>query len=184
MNRRKCGCAGTFLLLALWVLPGCGVFRAMGIASTTDIGKRRGPGGTPEAPFELNPLRSKILVLAAHECRDFQVRLPKDWYWKVTLTASTRGDNSSASLSAELRDEGGGYAPVPPFEKTKSFRLSADSRQGVIALANQGPDRPLVLRLCQDGAPVKVVMESQVSAFGNALMAPPVKSVATPPDAP
>jgi len=113
--------------------------------------------------------------MASRECRYFQVQIQSHWYWKVMLTAATRGEGRSAGLEAELATQGEGWKPVVPYESHKNFLLNADSSQGVIALANDGPERTLVLKLCQEGAPVKVILDSQVSAFGNALLAPPLK---------
>jgi hypothetical protein len=154
---------------------GCGAFRAMGLSKTSDLQRRKGIAGTADAPFVLNPLVPHTIVMSAKECRYFQVQIPSRWYWKVMLTAATRQMGRSAGLEAELLTQGEGWKPVVPYESQKTFLLNADSSQGVVAVANNGPDRVLVLKLCQEGASVKVILDSQVSAFGNALLVPPLK---------
>ncbi len=171
------------LLFVPMILAGCGTFRKLGLISAPDIDQRRGVTGTEESPLPLNPLTKYKLVMAAGECRWFQVRVPKRWYWKVTLTAVCP-DKRSGRLEASLDISDGGWKPVVPYETRKVFDLAGwsemgvrvgDSRQGVVAAANIGPERPLVLKICQSGAPVQALLEFQVSAFGDVLLAPPLK---------
>ena len=166
---------GLGVLALVWALSGCAsAMKDVGLARKTDPEMRSGPGGSPTKPQMLSPFENYRLVLAGNECRFFQIRVPAKWYWKLYVTASNEEYGQEATLNASFDTSEGGWKPLPPLETHKEFAVAESSSQGALGVANDGDDRMLTLRLCQTGAPIKVVMESQVSAYGKALLEPPL----------
>lgn len=162
-------------LLALVLSTGCvKTLRSVGLAPKPDLEWRKGPGGDVANPETLSPFKTYRLVMAGDECRFFKVRVPSQWYWKLVVTASAETEGLEAEVTAAFDLQGEGWEPLVPFENHKTFSVAQASSQAAIAVANTGVDRMLTLRLCQKGTPVKVVLSSQVSAFGEVLLAPPV----------
>ena len=72
---------------ALLSLCSCAeISKDVGMDEVPDVEQREGPVGTPDQPFLLDPFQKYDLVLAANECRYFQLKLQGKWYWKVAIT--------------------------------------------------------------------------------------------------
>lgn len=155
-------------------LGGCAAMKTVGLASKTDSEMRSGAGGSAARPEVLNPFNAYRLVMADNECRFFQLRVPSHWCWKLFVTASNEDPGQEATLSASFDTSGGSWNPLVPLESYRDFTVTDASSQGALGVANGGADRVMTLRLCQKGAPVRVVLESRVSAYGEALLEPPL----------
>jgi hypothetical protein len=164
-----------FLILLLLSL-GLGSCRTLGtdlgLVHLTDLQQREGPTGTLAAPAALDPFKRYDLVLAANECRYFQMNLPEGWYWKLFVTAVNRSKDDEGTLKAALLDSIPAWQPVPLCLSKKEFHLKAEGQEEVLGVANTGPTRPAILELCQDGPPLRVTLSSEVSPINGGLMRP------------
>jgi len=136
----------------------------IGLEQVPDIQQRKGPTGTVDQPAVLDPFKRYDLVMAANECRFLTITVPSQWYWKVFLTVANREENRRGRLDAEFLQVNPPWSSVPASAFSKSFDLGREGVQAVLGVGNTGPDRPALLRLCQQGAPLLVTIESQVSA--------------------
>ncbi len=160
------------LLVIVFNLASCAeMARDMGIDDVTDVQMRSGPAGTRDNPAVLSPFKRYDLVMAANECRYFMMQVPSDWFWKVYVTAASRRENTESRVSAMIfpSDPPWGSLPATSFER--SLVLRQDGDQAVLAVGNSGPTRPAILRICQEGAPANITLESQVSTTDK-LMGP------------
>jgi hypothetical protein len=144
----------------------------LGFVHLTDIQQREGPTGTLAQPAPLDPFKSYDLVMAANECRYFQMNLPQGWYWKLFVTAVNRSKDTSGVLKAGLLPSTPAWAAVPLCLSQKEFDLKTEGEEEVLGVANQGPTRPAVLELCQEGSPIRVTLKSEVSPINGELMNP------------
>ena len=169
---------GLALLLVLagpLAFAGCrGTFRQIGLSRKPDIDQRTGPVGTQEKPTTISPFEDINWVLAGDECRWIQIRVPHEWYWLLTVTVVNEDPGREARLEAALDASDGTWKNVPPTEFHKTFNLSEGSNQATVGDANTLGDRYLEVRLCQDGAPARVRLSSEVSPFGSKLFVPPL----------
>ena len=147
------------------------VARDMGIDDSPDIELRSGLMGTQSNPVSLDPFKRYDLIMAANECRFFSMKVPERWFWKVYLTGANRRENAQARISASIGQSGQTFASVPETYFEKTMILNREGDQVVLGVGNKGPARLAVLRICQDGAPVHVTIESQVSSTAD-LMGP------------
>ena len=170
------------LLLALlsavsWGLASCaGIARDVGIDEGPDLEQRSGAAGTQENPFPLDPFQKYELVMAADECRFFSMEVPSGWYWKATLTAANREQDRRGSLRAEILQSNPPWNPLPATSMSKNFDLAREGVAAILAVGNNGPTRTAYLRLCQDGAPIHITLQSQV--FSPGALLPPVDNQA------
>jgi hypothetical protein len=148
--------------------------KGVGLVKKPDIERREGSGGSPSRPETLNPFSTYRLVLAGDECRFFQMRVPSKWYWKLYVTAANEDQGMESKLTATFQTSEDGWKPLVPLETHKEISVADSSSQAALGVANEGDDRMLTLRLCQNGTPVIVTLESQVSAYGHALLNPPL----------
>jgi hypothetical protein len=148
--------------------------KEMGLAQKSDLERRTGSGGSPNRPETLSPFVTYRLVMAGNECRFFQMRVPSKWYWKLYVTAANEETGVEANLTASFETSDGGWQPLVPLETHKEFPVADASSQAALGVANAGDDRMLTLKLSQNGAPIKVILESQVSAYGHAILEPPL----------
>jgi hypothetical protein len=146
----------------------------VGLTRKPDLEMREGSGVPPGRPETLSPFVTYRLVMAGNECRFFQMRVPSKWYWKLYVTASDQEWGAEADLNASFDTSSDGWQPLVPLETHKEFSVSDASSQAALGAANAGDDRMLTLKLCQSGAPIKIILESQVSAYGHALLQPPL----------
>jgi len=162
----------------LW---GCAsAMKGVGLARKPDVERREGPGGPPGRPEILNPFTTYRMVLAGDECRFFQMRVPSKWYWKLYVTAANEDQGLESKLTAAFETSDEGWKPLVPLETHKEFSVSDASSQAALGVANDGDDRMLTLKLCQNGSPVIVTLESQVSVYGHALLQPPLNKTLPP----
>ncbi len=145
------------------------VARDMGLSNPTDIEQRVGPTGTPDQPAALDPFERYDLVLAADECRYFAMKLPNKWYWKVYLTVANRDESRRGRLDALILPINPPWASLPACVLNKTFTLEREGVQAILGIGNNGPDRPAVLKLCQQGAPLHVTIQSEVSSTSSLL---------------
>jgi len=141
--------------------------RDMEIDGATDVQIRSGLTGTQEAPAVLDPFKRYDLVMAANECRYFTISVPTGWYWKAYVTAACRREASEGRVSALIFPSDPAWASLPgtSFEKTMTLRQDGD--QALLAVGNNGPQRNAILRICQEGAPAYITIESQVSSTSS-----------------
>jgi hypothetical protein len=112
------------------------------------------------------------MVLAGGECRFLILKVPSQWYWKVFLTAADRSDAQKGHLTAEIAQVNPPWAPLSGTLFKRQFDLNrAEGDQAVLGVGNPGPDRFALLKLCQNGAPLIVTLQSEISAT-DALLAP------------
>ena len=156
-------------VLALSSLSCAGLARDMGIEDVPDVKLRSGPAGTLENPVPLDPFKTYNLVMAANECRFFQMKVPDHWYWKVYLTAASPRENQKGDLMASIAPLNPPWASLNGTSFAKTFNLNHEGVQAVLGVGNPGEARVAILRLCQDGAPINVTIESQVSATSSLL---------------
>jgi hypothetical protein len=166
-----------FILLSVVALglSSCeGLARDIGMSQPTDLEQRTGLTGTQENPTPLDPFKRYELVMAAGECRYFTMQVPSKWYWKIYLTAANREDNRRGTLTAEILQANPPWSPLAATNFSKSFDLGREGLQAILAVGNRAPDRLAMFKLCQDGAPLHVTIQSEVSAT-NVLMGPTKK---------
>lgn len=162
----------TMLLLLAVTLGSCSsIARDVGLEEGTDLEQRSGVGGTADNPFPLNPFKRYYLVMSGGECRFFTMEVPSAWFWKITLTAANREQDRRGSLRAEIAQSNPPWTPLPASSMSKNFDLAREGVGAVLAVGNTGPTRLALLRLCQDGAPIHVTLQSQIFSTG-ALLGP------------
>jgi len=164
-----------FLLLSVVGMGLCsclGIDRDMGLVQVPDLQQREGITGTQDNPTPLDPFKRYDLVMAASECRFFTMKVPSNWYWKIYLTAANREENRRGTLAAEIAPANPPWAPLPATAFSKNFDLSGrEGLQAILAVGNNQPDRLAFFKLCQDGAPLHITIQSEVSAT-KALLGP------------
>jgi hypothetical protein len=72
-------------------------------------------------------------------------------------------------LAAEISQVEPAWAPLPGTTLSKNMILHHDGDQALLAVGNTAQTRYAILRLCQEGAPVNVSIESQTSSTANLL---------------
>ena len=144
----------------------------LGLVHLTDLQQREGPTGTLAQPAALDPFKSYDLVMAANECRYFQMNLPQGWYWKLFVTAVNRSKDTSGVLKAGVLPSTPAWEAVPLCVSQKEFDLKTEGEEEVLGVSNKGPARPAVLELCQEGSPIRVTLKSEVSPVSGELMSP------------
>jgi hypothetical protein len=167
-------------------------FLLLGLSSCSDVSKelvsdtktdkdlREGITGTQQDPGVLDPFSKYEMVMAGGECRFLVMKIPSRWYWKAFITAADRDETQKGHLTAEIQNNPP-WAPLPGTLMKKDFDLKgAEGDQAVLAAGNPGSDRLALLKLCQDGAPLIVTLQSEISATG-ALLAPDVNGLAVQP---
>ena len=162
------------LLLVLGVgLSSCfGIDKDMGLVTVPDLQQRVGITGTQDNPTPLDPFKRYDLVMAANECRFFTMKVPSQWYWKVYLTAANHEEARRGSLAAAIAPANPPWSPLPATSFQKSFDLAGrEGIQAVLAVGNTQADRLAYFQLCQDGAPLHITIQSEVSAT-RALLGP------------
>lgn len=140
-----------------------GIARDIGLDNPSDLQQREGPTGTLDNPAPLDPFQRYDLVMAANECRFFSMKVPSKWYWKVFLTVANRSDKQRGRLTAAIVQDKPDWEPLPATSFNKNFDLGREGVQVVLAVGNNGPDRQALLQLCQDGAPLHITLQSEVS---------------------
>lgn len=143
----------------------------MGLQQSTDLEQRMGITGTAENPAVIDPFDRYDLVMAANECRYFEIKVPEKWFWKLFLTAANRDDARHGQLTAQIAPSTPQWDPVQGTSFAKNFDLGREGLQAVLAVGNSGPTRYALLRLCQQGAPLHITLQSQISATSD-LMGP------------
>ena len=144
----------------------------LGLKSPPDLEQRRGIGGTRNNPEILNPFKPVEIVMAADECRFFRVRVPRGWYLKYLVTGVNRRDGKSGYMKAEMIAEGQGWAELSPYPREKHFYLREGSNQAVVAIANQSVDRDILLKICQEGSPMGVILQPETSRIVEKFLVP------------
>jgi len=117
----------------------------------------------------LDPFKKYDLLMAANESRYFVMMVPANWYWKVYVTAASRRENAEGRLSADISQATPPWASLPGTTFSKTMILHHDGDQALLAVGNTVQTRSALLRLTQEGAPVNVTIESQVSSTTNLL---------------
>jgi hypothetical protein len=179
---RFCLPLGLCVSMAALFLGSCAeVSKDMGLVDDLpDIEQRSGPTGNEDKPAILDPFKTYNLVMAADECRVFQMKVPEKWFWKVRLTVVSPKENKKGRLNAELGPLNPPWAELPGCGFKKKFNLtSREGIQAVLGVGNPGEARLAFLRLCQQGSPLNVTIESQVSSTGK-LMVPGQKEMKSP----
>jgi hypothetical protein len=149
-----------------------GIDRDMGLVNLPDIQQREGITGTASNPTPLDPFKQYDLVMAAEECRSFTMKVPSNWYWKIYLTVANREESRRGSLTATIAPANPPWSPLPATSFNKNFDLSGrEGSQVVLAVGNNQDDREALFQLCQDGAPLHITIQSEVSAT-HALLGP------------
>ena len=163
-------CFFVLLSAAVLFLSSCAeVAKDMGFDQPSDIEQRTGPAGTENNPVVLDPFRKYNFVMAANECRFFMIKVPEKWYWKAFLTAVSPESSRRGKLSAEIVPTDPPWTSLADCVMGKNFQLDREGVQAVLGVFNRYPKRPAVLRLCQEGAPVHVTINSQVSIVTETL---------------
>jgi hypothetical protein len=143
--------------------------RDMGIDDVTDVQMRSGLTGTQNNPAALDPFKKYELVMTANETRFFTMKVPSGWYWKVYVTAASRRENVEGRLSANISQPDPPWSPLEGTSFNKAMVLKNDGDQALLAVGNTAQTRFALLRIAQEGAPVYVTIESQVSTTTNLL---------------
>ena len=163
-----CLCASVVMM----GLPGCfGLDKDMGLTEVPDLQLREGPTGTADNPAPLDPFKRYDLVLAANECRVFSLKIPAKWYWTISLTAANREEARRGKLTADILPKDADWATPPGSYLHKDFDLGHEGMEVSMGVGNNGATRPALLQLCQEGAPLRVTITSQISAT-KALVVP------------
>ena len=136
----------------------------MGLDEEPDIQQRAGLTGTMANPAVLDPFKKYNLVMAANECRYFTMKVPEHWYWKIYLTVANRKVGQSGHLEAEIAQTNPPWGALPATSFKKTIELEQGGVQAVLGVGNEQATRPALLKLCQDGVPLKIAIESQVSS--------------------
>ncbi len=158
------------LLSVLLCLVSCAEMgRDMGIDDVTEVQMRSGLTGTQANPGVIDPFQKYELVMAANECRYFIMKVPQNWYWKVYVTAACRKEAAEGRLSADISQLEPPWVSLPGTTLSKNMILHHDGDQALLAVGNTAQTRYAILRLCQEGAPVNVSIESQTSSTTNLL---------------
>ncbi|HUO57532.1 MAG TPA: hypothetical protein VMV05_05085 [bacterium] len=164
-----------FNLVLLFVCQGlvscAGVARDLGMEVVPDVEMRQGITGTQQNPAILDPFKKYHLVMSANECRFFAMKVPEKWYWKVYLTAANHVRDRQGHLEAKIAPADPPWSPLPDADFQKKFNLDVEGMQAVLGVGNGQGTRMAFLKLCQDGAPLDISIESQISAT-NELMVP------------
>jgi len=172
-NTILASCLRAFVVTAVPLLfSGCAVLVKLGIQSPPDLEQRRGPAGTAASPVVLNPFDPVRLVMAADECRTFRVRVPGGWYLKYLITVVNRRDGKPAFLKAGFQVFDPSWAEMAPHPLTKRFFIREGSSQAVLAVANRGKDRDVLLELCQEGPPMEVILQPETSKVVDTFIVP------------
>jgi len=144
----------------------------MGLVQVPDLQQREGVTGNQDNPTPLDPFKRYDLVMAANECRFFTMKVPSKWYWKIYLTAANREESRRGSLAAEIAPANPPWIPLPATSFGKHFDLAGrEGLQAILAVGNKEEDRLAFFKLCQDGAPLHITIQSEVSAT-HALLGP------------
>ncbi len=155
--------------------------KELGGGPSSAMDQKQGITGTFQNPAVMDPFKKYDLVMAGDECRFLIMKVPSQWYWKFFLTAANRNENQKGHLSAEIAKVEPPWASLPGTLLKKDFDLNhGEGDQTVLAVGNTGPDRFALLKLCQNGAPLVVTLQSEVSATG-ALLSPQTEGVALTP---
>ncbi len=163
-------------MILLLTLTSCSeVARDMGLEEVPDVQLRSGITGTQDHPTALDPFKRYDLVMAANECRFFTMKVPHKWFWKVFLTVVSRKENAQGRLMSEIAQPDPPWAQLPATTFGRTFVLTHEGDQGVLGVGNNDDTRVALLRLCQEGAPVNVTIESQISATSD-LLGPDLKN--------
>ena len=167
--------------LLLLALTSCSdVSKELVSDTKTDKDLREGITGSQQNPAVLDPFTKYEIVMAGDECRFLVMKIPSRWYWKAFITAADRDETRKGHLTAEIQNNPP-WALLPGTLLKKDFDLKgAEGDQAVLAAGNPGPDRLAHLKLCQDGAPLVITLQSEISATG-ALLAPDVNGLAVQP---
>lgn len=160
---------GLFLLLQ----ASCSeVSKELGSSTASATETRVGITGTEQNPAVLDPFTKYEMVMAGGECRFLVMKIPSRWYWKAFLTAANRDETQKGHLTAEIAQPNPPWVALPGTLLKRNFDLNrAEGDQAVLSAGNPGPGRLALLKLCQDGAPLIVTLQSEISATG-ALLAP------------
>jgi hypothetical protein len=157
-----------FASVAALSLTSCtGIARDMGLEEVPDYQQRSGITGTADQPAVLDPFKSYDLVMAADECRFFQMKVPADWYWKVFLTAANPDQSRSGKLRAQILQSDPPWGALRATSFEKEFDLTREGDQGALAVVNKGDTRVAIMKFCQQGAPLHITIQSQVSAMND-----------------
>jgi len=154
-----------FLFLAavpLFLASCAEMAKEMGEEKPADLEMRSGPVGTPANPVTLDAFKKYPLVLAGEDCRYFMLKVPSQWYWKVFLTVDNRDFERQGRLTADFARPQPPWAKLPNVDMAKIFILHREGVQGVVGVGNKDEPRYALLRLCQEGAPLKVTLQSEV----------------------
>ena len=146
-----------------------GVGRDLGMEEVPDIDLREGVKGSQQNPTVLDPFKKYNLVMAANECRFFAMKVPEKWYWKVYLTAANHQNGRRGHLDAQIAPSDPPWGRLPDADFQKTFDLGVEGLQAVLGVGNDGSTRMAFLKLCQEGAPLNVTLESQISATSDLL---------------
>jgi hypothetical protein len=179
-NKFKAGILPVLSLFLLALSSCADISKEVGSGSKSDVEVREGITGTEQNPAVLDPFTKYEMVMTGGECRYLVMKIPSRWYWKAFITAADRDETQKGHLEAEIAQGNPAWAPLPGTLFKKDFNLNrGEGDQAVLAAGNSGPDRLALLKLCQDGAPLIVTLQSEISATG-ALLAPDVNGLATP----
>jgi hypothetical protein len=152
-------------VMGLLLLSSCAeIGRDMGLEDVPDIQLRAGITGTQNNPVVLDPFKKYNLVMAANECRFFTMKVPEHWYWKIYLTVANRKVGQTGHLEAEIAQTDPPWGTLPAVNIKKTFDLDQGGVQAVLGVGNEHATRLALLKLCQDGVPLKIAIESQVSS--------------------
>ncbi len=151
----------------------------LGLSHRTDLEMRSGPVGTLDNPAYLDPFKKYNFVMSAEDCRYFQMKVPHNWYWKLFLTVDNHSDLRHGSLETAIADVDPPWAALPDSSFHKTFELDQGGVQGVLGVGNPGSDRTALLRMNQSGAPLRIILESRVSAT-SALLGPKMPTTENP----
>ncbi len=137
--------------------------RDMGLVEPTDLEQREGPGGTTDNPTVLDPFKKCTLVMAGGECRFFQLKLPQQWYWKLSLTVVNRQEGKRGKLTAQILPIKPPWDALRDLKSGKAFELGRESIAGTIGVGTGGPSRVAFLPFWREGPPLRWTLESQIS---------------------
>ncbi len=151
--------------LGLLLLPSYAEMgRDMGLVNQPDIQQRTGLTGTQDNPAPLDPFKKYSLVMAANECRFFTMKVPEHWYWKIYLTVANRKAGQRGHLEAEIAQANPPWGALAATSFKKDFDMEQGGIQGALGVGNDHATRMALLKLCQDGVPLRITIESQVSS--------------------
>ena len=140
----------------------------------TDMEQRAGITGTENNPTPLDPFKKYDLVMAANECRFFAIKVPHNWFWRVYLTVANREEIRRGQLRAQIAQPDPPWGQLPGAGFEKYFDLGREGLQVALGVGNKAETRTALFKLCQQGAPLHVTIESQISATTD-LMGPEKK---------